>query len=144
MARARYANVHLVAAEPGAWQLGVANEATRAKCAEYQKDVESALTASTGAPVQVSFVVSAQPESTAPAPVAPVAAAAPTAEPARQAEPHPEPHPEPDTEPAALTEPPPDDEIDLSELTDAPPESVKSPIDRLAEAFPGSEFVNES
>ena len=38
---------------------------------------------------------------------------------------------------------PPDDEIDLSELTDAPPESVKTPIDRLAEAFPGSELVNE-
>ena len=34
-------------------------------------------------------------------------------------------------------------EIDLSELTDAPPESVKTPIDRLAEAFPGSELVND-
>jgi DNA polymerase-3 subunit gamma/tau len=36
-----------------------------------------------------------------------------------------------------------DDEIDLSELTDAPPESVKTPIDRLAEAFPGSELIND-
>ena len=34
-----------------------------------------------------------------------------------------------------------DDDIDVSELTDAPPESVKTPIDRLAEAFPGSELV---
>ncbi len=46
-------------------------------------------------------------------------------------------HPLPDT-PAA------DDEIDLSELTDAPPETVKTPLDRLAEAFPGSEFVSEA
>jgi DNA polymerase-3 subunit gamma/tau len=34
-------------------------------------------------------------------------------------------------------------EIDLSELTDAPPESVKTPLDRLAEAFPGSELLHE-
>jgi DNA polymerase-3 subunit gamma/tau len=26
-------------------------------------------------------------------------------------------------------------------LTDAPPESVKTPIDRLADAFPGSELL---
>ena len=38
---------------------------------------------------------------------------------------------------------PDDDDVDLSELTDAPPESVKTPIDRLAEAFPGSELVSE-
>ena len=36
------------------------------------------------------------------------------------------------------------DEIDLSELTDAPPDAVRTPIDRLAEAFPGSEFVTEA
>ncbi len=29
------------------------------------------------------------------------------------------------------------------ELTDAPPETVKTPLDRLAEAFPGSELVND-
>ena len=34
-----------------------------------------------------------------------------------------------------------DDEIDLNDLTDVPPESVKTPIDRLAEAFPGSELI---
>ena len=45
--------------------------------------------------------------------------------------------------PARIDEPSVDD-IDLSELTDAPAESVRTPLDRLAEAFPGSEFVNES
>jgi len=34
-----------------------------------------------------------------------------------------------------------DEDVDLSSLTDAPPESVKTPIDRLAEAFPGSELM---
>jgi DNA polymerase-3 subunit gamma/tau len=39
---------------------------------------------------------------------------------------------------------PDDDEVDLDDLVDAPPESVKSPIDRLAEAFPGSELIDEA
>ena len=43
-----------------------------------------------------------------------------------------------------LDELPDDDEVDLDDLTDAPPESVKSPIDRLAEAFPGSELIEEA
>ncbi len=37
-----------------------------------------------------------------------------------------------------------DDDVDLDDLVDAPPESVKSPIDRLAEAFPGSELVEDA
>jgi len=39
--------------------------------------------------------------------------------------------------------PVPDDDIDLHDLVDAPPESVVSPIDRLAQAFPGSELMDE-
>ncbi len=39
---------------------------------------------------------------------------------------------------------PDDDEVDIDDLIDAPPESVKSPIDRLAEAFPGSELIEEA
>jgi hypothetical protein len=34
-------------------------------------------------------------------------------------------------------------DIDLDDLVDAPPESVVSPIDRLAQAFPGSELLDE-
>ena len=37
--------------------------------------------------------------------------------------------------------PPADDDVDLDDLVDAPPGSVPSTIDRLAEAFPGSELV---
>jgi DNA polymerase-3 subunit gamma/tau len=39
---------------------------------------------------------------------------------------------------------PEDHEVDLTELVDAPPETVRTPIDRLAEAFPGSELVTET
>ncbi len=39
---------------------------------------------------------------------------------------------------------PDDDDVDLDDLIDAPPESVKTPIDRLAEAFPGSELIEEA
>jgi DNA polymerase-3 subunit gamma/tau len=39
---------------------------------------------------------------------------------------------------------PADDEVDLDDLVEVPPESVKSPIDRLAEAFPGSELIVET
>ena len=39
---------------------------------------------------------------------------------------------------------PDDDDVDLDDLIDAPPESVRSPIDRLAEAFPGSELIEEA
>lgn len=39
---------------------------------------------------------------------------------------------------------PDDGEIDVHDLVDIPPEAVKTPIDRLAEAFPGSELIDES
>jgi DNA polymerase-3 subunit gamma/tau len=45
---------------------------------------------------------------------------------------------------AGSAELPDDDDVDLDDLVDAPPESVKSPIDRLAEAFPGSELIEEA
>lgn len=42
-----------------------------------------------------------------------------------------------------MTDLPDDHEVDLDDLVDAPPESVKTPIDRLAEAFPGSELIED-
>ncbi len=46
--------------------------------------------------------------------------------------------------PADLDALPEDHEVDLTDLVDAPPEAVKTPIDRLAAAFPGSELVIET
>ena len=43
-----------------------------------------------------------------------------------------------------VSELPDDHDVDLDDLIDAPPESVKSPIERLAEAFPGSELIDEA
>ena len=53
------------------------------------------------------------------------------------------PEPDPDEMPDRAQSLPDDHEIDLDDLVDAPPESVKTPIDRLAEAFPGSELVDD-
>ena len=46
--------------------------------------------------------------------------------------------------PAAETAPPPDDEVDLAEVLDAPPGHMPSGLDRLTEAFPGAQLVEES
>jgi len=55
------------------------------------------------------------------------------------------PAPDPDEGLQTLAESlPDDDEVDLDELVDAPPEAVKTPVDRLAEAFPGSELVDDT
>jgi DNA polymerase-3 subunit gamma/tau len=54
------------------------------------------------------------------------------------------PAPDPDEGLQTLDETlPDDDEVDLDDLVDAPPETVKTPVDRLAEAFPGSELVDD-
>jgi len=154
------------------WQFGVPNEAHGAKCNEHRSAVETALSRAVGSTVTIEFVVSgrlhdehatptktpaptqtptptqtpsptatpspsasATPTATAPADSAPAPAVvtAPRSEPAR---------PVATPEPAAY-QPPPDDEVDLHDLTDAPPASVKTPIDRLAEAFPGSELITD-
>ncbi len=45
------------------------------------------------------------------------------------------------TEAAAL--PPADDDIDLADLVDAPPSSVPTSLDRLTQAFPGAQLIDE-
>lgn len=62
------------------------------------------------------------------------------AEQARQAGPEPDPE---ETIVPVLAALPDDDEVDLDDLVDAPPDTVKTPIDRLADAFPGSELVDD-
>ncbi|HSJ90584.1 MAG TPA: DNA polymerase III subunit gamma/tau [Ilumatobacter sp.] len=134
----------------GAWQFAVPNEPHGAKCDTHRGEVEAALSAAVGEAVTIEFVVDGTPVTSVratsdvsrPAAVReqpPAARTGPSAvERAAQAaaampdEPEAPPHP---------VDLPDDDEVDLTELTDAPPESVKTPIDRLAEAFPGSELV---
>jgi hypothetical protein len=137
------------------WRFSVPNEAHGAKCAEHRAVVEAALAAATGSPVTIEFVSGGVPVASAPSDgvvQAPEPAAAPT--PARSgpresamdratraaATHHDDEEAVATTATAVL---PDDDEVDLSDLTDAPPESVKTPIDRLADAFPGSELMND-
>jgi hypothetical protein len=131
------------------WQFGVPNEAHGAKCNEHRQVVEAALSQAVGGPVTIEFVVSGRlhDEHAAPARAPATTPTAAAKEPAAAAPPVVAPPAEP-TPPMATPEPAahvpqPDHEVDLSDLTDAPPESVKTPIDRLAEAFPGSELVND-
>jgi DNA polymerase-3 subunit gamma/tau len=54
------------------------------------------------------------------------------------------PDPDPDEGLQSLADTlPDDDDVDLDDLIDAPPETVKTPVDRLAEAFPGSELIDD-
>jgi DNA polymerase-3 subunit gamma/tau len=119
LVRALYSAGSFVGNNGGAWQFSVPNEAHRAKCQEHRAAVEAALAKVVGEPVTVEFVIGGRSHDDEPSPVARVATPQPV-----------------DDQPV--------EEIDLSELTDAPPEAVRTPIDRLAEAFPGSEFVSES
>jgi DNA polymerase-3 subunit gamma/tau len=119
--RALYSAGSFVGNSGGAWQFNVPNEAHGTRCKEHVGAVEQALTKVVGEPVKLEFVVGGRAHDDEPAPVTRAAPAAP----------------------APVVDDPAIDEVDLSELTDAPPESVRTPIDRLAEAFPGSEFVSE-
>ena len=174
MARAVYAPAEFVRSTESTLTLSLPNAVHRAKCEEQRTVVESALAKFAGAPVAVEFAddgdsgtgsgagsPSRQAADTpSPDPSAP--ATDPAATPVRDEA----------TDPprssararglaaaaagvdvdgssttelsAASAELPDDDDVDLDDLVDAPPESVKSPIDRLAEAFPGSELIEEA
>jgi DNA polymerase-3 subunit gamma/tau len=151
LVRALYSAGEFTTEVDGVWQFSVPNEAHGAKCAEHQAAVEAALTAAVGAPVSIAFIAGGSTVSTK----RPDRSAAPA--PRRDTEPSSTPdapresameratraaatEAEPDPEPAPYV-PDDDDEIDLTELTDAPPEAVKTPIERLADAFPGSELI---
>ncbi|MGH9133900.1 MAG: hypothetical protein ACRDZZ_08200, partial [Ilumatobacteraceae bacterium] len=113
--------------EGSTWHFSVPNAAHGKKCGEHRADVEAALSAAVGSPITI--VIGEGPARgdtddtdpiATPRSVTPPSAASPSA-----------------AAPAAAD----DEPIDLDELTDAPPESVLTPIDRLAQAFPGSELV---
>jgi DNA polymerase-3 subunit gamma/tau len=174
MARAVYAPAEFVRSTESTLTLSVPNAVHRAKCEEQRLIVESALAAFVGGPVAVEFAEDggsgrssgagspsrAAADASTPAPSASGQDQAATrirddvTDPARSSARErglaaaaagidadgslsPE-------FSASAAELPDDDDVDLDDLIDAPPESVKSPIDRLAEAFPGSELIEEA
>jgi DNA polymerase-3 subunit gamma/tau len=169
MARAVYAPAGFVRSTDSTLTLSVPNAAHRAKCEEQRAVVQDALAKFAGSPVTVELVdgdggrdggrdgggegsssstpparssvpseerpdtsgvaAESSPRERGLASAAAIGAAAESAD---------------DSPPAPNWDLPDDDDVDLDDLIDAPPESVKSPIDRLAEAFPGSELIEEA
>jgi len=145
LVRALYSAGSFLGNSGATWRFGVPNEAHGAKCNEHREAVEAALSAATGSPVSIEFVVSGRSHDDHSGSLPRPAAASSSSEPGPESS-----STRPEVQAAQITapepesyEPPPDDEVDLNDLTDAPPESVKTPIDRLAEAFPGSELMND-
>ncbi|MCU1395807.1 MAG: dnaX, partial [Ilumatobacteraceae bacterium] len=127
MARALFSAGHFVGEQNGSLSFGLPNDTHRSRCESYRADVEAAIANQIGRPVTLSLVVdtSGPPDdhlaSVVPlrkGPNAGMAVVVPTA--------------------------PADEDVDISDLVDAPPGSMKTPEERLAEAFPGSIFVDES
>jgi len=157
MARAVYAPADFVSSTASSVTLSVPNAVHRGKCEQHRAAVEAALTARVGSAVQVHLVDGdgdgdgsgggGGPSTRGPSDVARGADAGADPDGATV-----EPGEQPDEASAAATSPEPvgaaelaaDEDVDLDDLVDAPPESVKSPIDRLAEAFPGSELIQET
>jgi len=125
LARAMYSNTTLLGERNGAFAIGVTNETHRVKCEEHRKDVEAVIAAVVGGKVSVQLVVHSGPDDD------------------RDLVDDDQSNVVPMQRPAQSAAPPPDEEIDLDDLVDAPPESNVSPIDRIAQAFPGSKLVDE-
>ena len=154
MARALFSAGHFQGERNGAVVLGLPNETHRTRCEQYRVDVENAITAYFGERVQLVLVVDSSPaHDEGSAPVVPLRSVAPTATASvtPSARP-PRPAPVDDSEPVpadAVTigdtgdNSDMDDNIDLDDLVDAPPESLLSPLDRLAQAFPGSKLIED-
>jgi DNA polymerase-3 subunit gamma/tau len=125
MAKAMFMGAQVVGMRDEALVLGFAGDVHRTRADEYRADVEAALAAATGQPVTVRLVVDSSPVD---AHDAPVGSASPVSD-GRSA--------------PSVVDVQADDEVDLSDLVDVPPEAVLSPIERLAQAFPGSEIIDE-
>jgi DNA polymerase-3 subunit gamma/tau len=158
MARAVYAPATLLTSGADTVTFSLPNIVHREKCEQHRVAVEGAIRTATGRDVEVLLLVEGD-DVAVPAPAsssAPPSAPAPTVDASSGGASH-----APDVaapisgavEPADSPIVPPvnppvdapieDDDVDLDDLVDVPPESVKSPIDRLAEAFPGSELIDE-
>ena len=113
MTKAIYMGAHVGAMSGEALVIGFAGEPHRARAEEYRREVEKALAAAAGRPIPLSLVVD---------------------------------HASHDDNVVQLKRAEPaqaDEDIDTGDLVDVPPEAIISPIDRLTQAFPGSEIIDE-
>ena len=113
MTKAIYMGAHVGEMSGDALVIGFAGEPHRARAEEYRREVEKALAAAAGRPVPLSLVVD---------------------------------HASHDDNVVQLKRAEPaqaDEDIDTGDLVDVPPDAIISPIDRLTQAFPGSEIIEE-
>ena len=154
LARAIFSVPALLGARDGRLALGAPNDAHRARCEQHRPEVEARIAVIVGGKVELLILTEAgnaddddSPTSTASPPSTPLPAnrsvgrsvgrsgnvvslhpgGAPAVAPAG------------DDDDANSNEA----DIDLDDLVDAPPGSVVTPIERLAQAFPGSELIDE-
>ena len=162
MARALFSAGHFQGERNGAVVLGLPNETHRTRCEQYRGDVENAIASHFGTRVQLVLVVDSAPATDdGLAPVVPLRSGAPRATVSVSGPLRPAPPDASEPSPAAGTrgshgvsvdsdvdmdddmDDNMDDNIDLDDLVDAPPGSVLSPLDRLAQAFPGSQLIED-
>jgi len=161
MARAVYAPAVFVASTESSLTLSVPNEAHRGKCEQHRATVEKSLSELVGSDVTVELIdgdggsdggSSSPTDGGAPAKSEAERGGTPAGRADRSQTPRARAKrgtTDVDTDEgtsvvAHIDQLQHEGEIDLDDLVDAPPESVKTPINRLAEAFPGSELIEES
>ena len=125
------------------WHFNVPNAAHGKKCEPHRADVEAALSAAVGSPITIVIGEGAVDDPDHPAPTPATGSPRPAAPrpPGSVSAPNASQRTRDDSAGASLPVAIDDEPIDPDELTDAPPETVLTPIDRLAQAFPGSELV---
>jgi DNA polymerase-3 subunit gamma/tau len=121
LARAMFMGGRAMGMVEGALVIGFHGEPHRNRASEYLTEVEQALAAAVGRPVKVSLVVEGNPGESGEAGTGDDNVVALKPAPA----------------------PPADHEVDTSDLVDVPPEAVVTPIERLQQAFPGSQLMDE-
>ena len=137
LVRAIFSVPKLLGVRDGALALGAPNEPHRAKCEQHRAEVEAAIAIVVGSRVAMSVITDSS--------------GSHAGQSATVVELHPGGPPSKGGSSnggssnggSSSSGPPADEDIDLHDLVDAPPESVVSPIDRLAQAFPGSELMDE-
>jgi hypothetical protein len=115
MAKAIYMGAHVGAMSNGELQVRFAGEPHRARAEEYRGEVERALAAAAGRQIALALVID-------------------------QSTPHDDNVVQLKRAQAVM---PVDEDVDTSDLVDVPADAVVSPIDRLTQAFPGSEIIEE-
>jgi DNA polymerase-3 subunit gamma/tau len=115
--KAMYSSGRFVSVEPDVAVFALPNRHHRDRCEQHRPDVEAALAAHFGRPVPLRLVIESEIEDAA-----------------RQASPI----------PTAAEDAGGDEMIDPAELVDAPAPSAAPHLDLIAEAFPGSEIVEDA